>query len=58
MLKEFDPIKLKFFTKLLSIPSMAVRIPTNAIIPKEIIRHVIIVLVILPLILVKASLKF
>jgi hypothetical protein len=51
-------MKLKYLTKLLSTPSMAVRMPTRAIIPKEIIKQVITVLVILPFIEVRASLTF
>lgn len=47
-------MKLKFLTMLVSIPSMAVNIPTKAIIPIEIMRQVIIVLVRLPRIEVKA----
>jgi hypothetical protein len=58
MLNELAPIKLKFFIRLLSTPSMAVSIPTRAIIPIEIIIQVIKVRVILPLIEVKASFMF
>jgi hypothetical protein len=57
-LNEFAPIKLKFLTKLLSIPSIAVKIPTKAIMPNEMIKQVITVLVTFVLMEAKASLMF
>jgi hypothetical protein len=54
MLKVLAPILLKLLFMLIFIPSMAVKIPTNAIIPIEMINAVIIARVLLALMEVKA----
>ena len=51
-------MKLKFLTKEDSIPSIAVSIPTKAMIPMDIIMQVITVRVIVPRIEVNASFTF